>query len=295
MTLEPWVTLHDGVLGTLLETRVVASDDDAREVDAAILAEIGRLDLVFSTYRPDSELRRWRAGRLDAVSAELGVVLAEALAWSELSGGAFHPATEGLRRRWLDAEASGVLPEPVAAGPVPYGVDGDRVHRLGDCSGVDLNAIAKGFIVDAALAAGAAAGTAAAIVVNIGGDLRHWGAGDVRVGIENPATPWDNARPLTRIRVANGALATSGSARRGFRVGGRWFGHVLDPRTGWPVEQNPSVSVVALDAMTADAAATVLGVGGLQLAERLGPEVDYLLVEADGTQHRSPGWAALEY
>jgi thiamine biosynthesis lipoprotein len=63
---------------------------------------------------------------------------------------------------------------------------------------------------------------------------------------------------LFTIRLANGAIATSGQARRGFRVGGRWYGHCLDARTGMPIEHLASVSVIAPTAMLADVLATVM-------------------------------------
>ena len=95
-------------------------------------------------------------------------------------------------------------------------------------------------------------------------------------------------------------LATSGSARRGWRIAGRWYSHVIDPRSGRPVDHVASASVVAPDAATADAVATVLSVlapaEGVAFVEGLDdvPDVAALVVGADGSTWRSAGWAALE-
>lgn len=88
-------------------------------------------------------------------------------------------------------------------------------------------------------------------------------------------------------RSAQRAVATSGRARRGFRIDGRWYSHVIDPRTGWPVDAPASVSVVAPTAEVADVVATVVGVlgprDGLAVAERLGYSgLGCLTIESDG-------------
>jgi len=146
--------------------------------------------------------------------------------------------------------------------------------------------------VDRAAHAASMVGGISAVVVNAGGDLRHLGEGSVGVGIEDPAQAFDNAPPRWRVPVSNGALATSGSARRGFTVAGGRLGHVLDPRTGWPVAHTASISVLTSYAMTADALATVLGV--LPVAEALrfasDRKIAALLVGADGSVHTSPDW-----
>ena len=62
------------------------------------------------------------------------------------------------------------------------------------------------------------------------------------------------------IELRDAGMATSGRARRGYRIGGRWYSHVIDPRTGRTVDDVASVTVVASSAATADVLATLLGV-----------------------------------
>ena len=309
---EPIVHTVYPVLGTVLELRTTAHPSAAAEVataaaEQAALATIDRLEDVLSIYRPASELARWRAGDDAAAGPELAEVLGLVARWFELGRGAFNPCVGHLAALWRDAAASGVPPSTMqlaaaaaAIRSLPFAMDGRAVRRTGDCRGIELHAIAKGWIVDRAAHAGRAASAShgvASFVVNLGGDLRHVGEGSLLVGIEDPFAPWDNAPPFTTVEIARRGLATSGSTHRGVRVGERWHGHVLDPRTGRPVEHLVSASVVAVDAATADVIATIVGVldvgEALAFADALG-DVAVLLVEADGQMHRNDAWRALE-
>ena len=295
----PFVALHSPMLGTDVEIRVEGPQDVALEADAAAVAEFERLVAVFSVFDESSELSRWRRGDIEDCSPELTEVLAAAQFWHQASGGAFHPAIAALRRRWLVATADQQLPDPVelaalaaASAVLPFTVSDGRVERLADCSGVDLNAIAKGYIVDKGCEVAVAQPGVDAVMINAGGDLRHLGDASVLVGIEDPGAAFDNMPPRWRVELSNAGLATSGAARRGFRVGGEWLGHVLDPRTGWPVDHTTSASVIAADTMTADALATVLGVlpAGEALARAEAEDWACLLVAADGSYSTSTAW-----
>jgi thiamine biosynthesis lipoprotein len=175
-------------------------------------------------------------------------------------------------------------------------VDG-RPVAIGDCSMVEVNAIAKGYIVDRALAAARALGPALDISVNAGGDLAHRGQQDLRVGIEDPIRPYDNEPPLTSVHIRDEGLATSGRSRRGVRIGGRWYGHVIDPATGMPVEEIASITVVAADAVRADVLATVAGVrpprDAAATIEELGGHAG-LVVDHEGRRWPSPSWPSIE-
>ena len=281
---------------------VAASDDGAHELaqlaEAAALEEMLRLQAVFSVYDPDSELCRWRAGDTDDVSGDLSTCLAAAEQWWRLSGGAFHPAAGQLRALWLAADQHQRLPDEQELGEVtaglarlPFLVDHGLVRRTGDCSGVDLNAIAKGYIVDRAVLAAATASGVVDVLVNAGGDLRHRGDRELRVGVEHPA---DGAgEPAAVIPLADGAVATSGSVHRGFRIAGTWYSHVLDPRTGRPVAGRPSTTIRAPDAMTADAVATIANVLDWREVENVLstlPGMAALAVDTAGAIRRSGSW-----
>ncbi len=275
-----YVSVHQPVLGTVLELRIGGSAQVAAAAEERVLATIDEFERRFTVHDPGSELCRWRAGELDRPSADLVAVLAQAERWHRASDGAFHPATAEVSARWRAAATEDLLPtddelDQLAESlrRLPYEVVDGVLRRTGDSSSVDLNALAKGWIVDRAVAAAMSATGAfpaerpRSVVVNAGGDLVHVGEGSVRVGIEDPRRPHDNAPPLDRVVLAGEALATSGTARRGVRIAGRWYGHVIDPRTARPTSERTrshrtvcSSSVIAGDAATADAVATVLSV-----------------------------------
>ncbi|PYE53253.1 FAD:protein FMN transferase [Deinococcus yavapaiensis] len=290
----------EGVLGTALQLRIVASTRgkalDARD---ASLREVDRLEGIFSRYREDSELRVWsRTRERRAVSSDLAFVLREARAWWQRSNGAFHPGAGLLADAWREAARRGERPSldvlAVLARTLrdePFEID-ERGARNATPGGPDLNAIAKGYIVDRAVNAALAVTGVSSVLVNIGGDLRHAGHGEVRAGITDPFASADNARPLDVVTISNSALATSGNVHRGFDIGGTWYSHVLDPRTGEPVSHVVSASVLAKDALTADVLATIVGVvpphEGLRLADDVG--VGVLLVTSDRARHTNRTW-----
>ena len=283
---------HEPVLGTVLTVRVRARRrSDGERAERLLLTEIARLEAVFSVFRADSELSRWRSSAGDGpVSGELAALLRLGLHWQERSAGAFNPAVGEATSLWERAAAQARMPEDDAVAAVATGLQGpryaldgagDRPVMLGDCTALNFNALAKGLIVERACQHVAGEVEVDELLVNIGGDLRHVGEPGVVVAIEDPARPYDNAEPLARVRVTGAGLATSGSSRRGVHIGDRWFSHVIDPRTARPVEHVRSASVIAGDAATADIVATVLSV--LEPAEGLS------FVEAN-VDHTGP-WA----
>src|SRR6185295_17233950 len=92
------------------------------------------------------------------------------------------------------------------------------------------------------------------------------------VQITDPFADADNAPPVARIIVRDKAVATSGGYRRGVRIGGRWYSHIVDPRSGIPVEHIASSTAIADRAADADALATIFNVlpveESLRLAEK---------------------------
>ncbi|WP_407572621.1 FAD:protein FMN transferase [Deinococcus altitudinis] len=284
------------MLGTSLELQVLASSRaDARRAVQAALAEIDRLERVFSRYDQESELNRWLNDARLEPSAELADLLRRAEAWRTFTGNAFHPGSEALTLLWRQAERDGRLPSESAVsrvlGHLHAPVWDERPGWRPEVP-LNLNAFAKGFIVDRAAQVACDCG-AAAVLVNLGGDLRHLGTTDVPVDVMNPFAPYDNAAPLVRVPLRQQGLATSGGAFRGFKVGPDQFSHLLDPRTGYPVDQVVGASVLAATCADADVLATAFSVfrpaESLALSAQL-PGVSCLLVSQDGKVQRGPGF-----
>ncbi len=301
---------HEHVLGTSLEIQVEAANPEAgARAEARVLKEIDRLAQIYSSYDKSSELSHWqgKVGQPTQISPELFEVLEACEKWQRLSHGAFNPAVQGLTRLWSDAEKHGQLPfqnqlsDVVAQIQQPqWTLSADRTATRQMDSPLNFNAIAKGAIIDraCAIAYGKPADASVfGILVCIGGDLSVQGDIVQPIHVVNPANDAVNAPSLATIHLRNRGLATSGSYRRGFRIGGEWYSHILDPRNGQPVGHIASATVVANTAAEADALATIFSVltptESATLAGAL-PGVEYLLVQKDGLQIPSPGWNELK-
>jgi thiamine biosynthesis lipoprotein len=298
---------YEPLLGTVVEIDLeldgVGREPEADAFSSAIVDEMVRLQSILSSVDPDSEFSRWCRGEQSDTSPELLTVLALAADWQRRSRGRFTPAAGRLTRLWRAAELDGCEPDPAELATVVADigeprwsvVDGVAV-RLVDTTDCTLNALAKGWIADRALAIAMAAEGVVSATINAGGDLVTGGRSERRIGIEDPATAWDNAPPLTTIVLRDAGLATSGGARRGFNIDGVLHSHVLDPRTGRPVDDVASISVVAPTAAEADVLATVLGVEPAvdALAEATALGLACLMVTADGQVLATEGWRRLE-
>jgi FAD:protein FMN transferase len=275
----------EGVLGTALEVQITASSKAvAVQAQAALLAEIDRLEQIFSRFRPDSELNRWQ-GTLNEdvpVSPDLEWLLTQSLQWQTRSKGAFHPGADALSALWREATLEGVPPSTLRLAAVLEGLRRPlyrvsrekRTAKKLSSGTLNFNAFAKGRIVDCACIAAQNVMGVESVLVNIGGDLRHAGANGVTVDIADALRKTDNLPPVTKVQIQNQGVATSGGAHRGFQIGENYFSHVIDPRSGHPVRQIVGASVIAPDSATADVLATVFSVlepyESLELADGLG-------------------------
>ncbi len=151
---------------------------------------------------------------------------------------------------------------------------------------VSLGAVGKGYALDRAASVLRASGVEHALlsaggssVVALGGR----GAGWV-VDVVSPLRP---GQPLATLSLRNAALGTSGAGEQFVVQDGRRYGHVIDPRTGWPADGTLSASVVASNAARADALSTAFLVGGADLARRYCSEhhdVLALITPDDGSE-----------
>jgi thiamine biosynthesis lipoprotein ApbE len=287
-------------------TVLAASETDAQSAAAAVLDRIDRDAKILSGYDRSSEFSRWfRTSNVPVtVSPELYQVLSMFDAWRARTGGALDASAEAVSRVWQTAASQQRVPtdaELAAAVKVVaqphWRLDPVRhaaTHL--DATPLILNSFTKSYIIDRAARAALALGSARAVVVNIGGDLVARGAWTETVGVTDPLDNADNAAPLTRLRIRDRAVATSGNYRRGFDIAGHHYSHIVDPRTGRPESKVVSATVVADRAADAGALATAFCVLTPEESERLAatvPEAEFLIVLEDGTRVRSAGWRAL--
>lgn len=282
--LDRFAGSYENILGTSLDLVVEAPRaTDAVACETAVLAEIERLRKMFSTYDPRSEIRRAMAGgEGQIVSAELADLLSLYRTWSVRTAGLIDLHLGGAVGAWREAERSGRVPDratlatAVTRSPATWNVD----------------AMGKAFVIERAVAV--ARRFAPGGLLNLGGDLRAWGDAAWQIGVADPRDPADNAPPLARFTLREAAVATSGDYARFYTVGGKRFSHLLDPRTQWPAEHGLSATVVARDAVTANALSTAACIGGVaagtQLALAHGAEA-YLLANRTGVVAQSGGFA----
>lgn len=245
-------------------------------------SEARRIEAKLSRYRRGNVIDRINraAGSPVEVDEETAHLLDYAATCWEMSGGLFDVTSGVLRRVWK-FDGSSRVPGRRAVAECLRHVGWGRVtwrnRTLTMPAGmeIDLGGIGKEYAVDrvARLVTGR---TTCSFVVNFGGDLyasglrrggRTWG-----VGVDDPGQTGERA--LYRLDVARAGLATSGDAQRYVRWRGQRLGHILNPRTGWPVEDAPSsVTVVAptcLEAGTLSTLAYLQGAGARAFLEEQG-------------------------
>ena len=263
------VSRHHPLLGTFVDIRILDDDIDenvANDIDDQVVAEMTRLQSVCNRFDPTSELERWKRGEVERASPDLKAILALALEWEKRSLGSFSTNTGHLSNLWKAAETRNELPSDaeladavaLAQSKAYDIVDGQPV-RIGDLTGVDLNAIAKGWIVDRASEVAATAHPEIEFIVDAGGDLRYRGEKPLIFGVENPLRPYDNEPPLMTFSSGPCGIATSGGARKGFTVGSTRYSHFLNPESGQSFDHFASITIVAADTAAADVVATICG------------------------------------
>lgn len=276
------------------------------EVKRRIQAALDEVNRLASTWDPASELARFNASpgvEPFPVSPALAALTARALGLAEASGGAFDPTIPPLLRLYGFGPGAAQRPptaEELAGARARIGYRKLRVDdegRLARSQGdveVDLSAIAKGYGVDQAGAALAAAG-AERFLVEVGGEVlargRRADGGPWRLGIETPAPgPPGAAGNSTVALLVDQGMATSGDYRQFRDEGAARVHHIIDPRLGTSAATPlTSVSVVAKDCALADALATTVMVMGVEegvpfaTAYAEGVEVYWILRGDDGS------------
>lgn len=215
--------------------------------------EAKRIEQKFSRYRSDSVVAALNGshGKIVSVDQETEGLLRFADQCYQISGGLFDITSGVLRKVWK-FDGSSNLPTDEQVREILVHIGWDKVHwgqqefSMPEGMEIDFGGIGKEYAVDRVL------GTirrqaAVPVLVNFGGDLAASGyrtdGSAWRIGIERP----DQDRVAAGIlEISSGALATSGDAKRYLLRDGVRYGHILNPRTGWPVTGAPrSVTVAA--------------------------------------------------
>jgi thiamine biosynthesis lipoprotein len=263
----PAVTWRGIALGAVASLQIHHPDRAAAErLVRSSLAELRRLEGVFSLYREDSVLVALnRRGAIEAPPAELVELLDEAKRYSALSGGAFDPSVQPLWTLYTDhfskpdADPNGPPAAAVSEALALVGcgnilVSRDRIALAHRGMALTLNGIAQGYIADRIVALLRVGGIEHSMVdmgesraIGTRPDGRPW-----EVGLSDPDQPDHIA---STIPIVDQAVATSGGYGFRFDARGR-FNHLFDPKTGQSADRYASVTVVMPTATAADALST---------------------------------------
>jgi FAD:protein FMN transferase len=302
---EPF-TKETFVMGTKAWVTIAGmSDLDAERAAQAAFREMYRIESVMSTWRPSSEISRLNEesnGAPFAVSSELYSLVDSSLFYSKATAGAFDVTVRPLVRLWGFQGGTAKLPPGseieralslVGSGKIALDPSRSTIALPAGMQ-IDLAGIAKGYAVDRCVAVLAGLGVRSALV-NIGGNIYAMGAPPGKkgwsIGVRDPNGGLETVGTLV---LRDEAVATSGNYENFVEIEGKRYGHIIDPRTGWPVSHVLSVTVVAPTGLASDALSTglfVLGPGDARAVVAGLPGVAALFALADdrGIVYRSIG------
>lgn len=293
-------------MGTILEITIVTRDPEAARAQIErCLAEVVRLEAIFTTWRAEGELARLNAaaGRgPQPASPEIVRILRDAQGLARTTDGAFDVTVAPLISLWREAAERGVLPSDAQIATARARVGADRIAldpRRGTLAlpagmSADLGGFAKGWALDRAGELLRTEGTLRAL-------LNFGGSSLLALGKPLDAERW-------RVAVADGRGGTAGvlglrdqsasisaSFGQASEIAGERYGHIVDPRSGWPIRHAQLAIVVAADGASAEAWSKALVVlppsEGLARAA-LQTDVEALVEDATGARAASAGFAS---
>jgi thiamine biosynthesis lipoprotein len=291
------------LMGTF--SRVVAitrSEQTAQACIAAAFEVQDRIESLMSYHREDSELNqvnRYAAEKPVPVNPMTFEVLRQAIHFSEVSDGTFDVTVGPLVDLWRALAEANEPPSDEALAEARRKV-GFRKLILDDKAmtvrfaeegmRIDLGGIAKGYAVDKSVEAMRKQGALGGMV-DLGGNIRCFGRAPRgqekwRIGVQDPNVAPDDLNPskyLLVLEIADASVATSGDYRRFAVVEGQRQSHIIDTRSGRSADKLVSDTIIAPDAITADALSTAVNIlgpeAGLALVERL-PGIEAILIPA---------------
>ncbi len=231
----------------------------ARDLVDAIAAEAWRIEGKFSRYLPDNIVDRINGSNGESIEVddETANLLDFATSLYDMSSGRFDITSGVLRKAWV-FDGSDRIPDDKLVQSILETVGWEKVSWkrpnliLRPGMQIDFGGIGKEYAVDKAAGFVVEKTSTSSTLLNFGGDVIVTGspadAKGWQVGIEALETSVRKADRI--IRLAQGALATSGDARRFVLKDGIRYGHILDPTTGWPIKDAPRSVTVAADTCT---------------------------------------------
>ena len=288
---------------TLCQAEIASQQQQMSAVWHALFTTARRFDALFTTYAPHSPLSHLnaQAGQgLQAVPVEVDEILRLSQRYADLTNGAFDITVRPLLRLWRHAATTRIPPSPAAIHRALRFIGSHKLHfaaphRVGLPArgmALDLGGIGKGYALDQ-IARQLQEQRLTNALLNFG-QSSLWALGRPPAGegwrllVRQP-----NGEIVGVATFSDQAVSISGSLGQSIQVEGRRYGHIIDPRTGRPVQRDLLACVVAPSAAQAEALSTALLIlgedEGLDLIERL-DGVEGFLHEAHGTPWMTTGW-----
>jgi thiamine biosynthesis lipoprotein len=291
--------------GTLVEVTLInVPDKDKQAVLKLIHDDLDHMHFVFHAWHPGP---LGRTNELLAQTAEFTAnpsvipLLHKAQTLARQSHDLFNPAIGKLLKLWgFEADLPPAGPPPPAAAiqallqlhpsMADMTIKGIRISNTNPAVKLDLGAIAKGYALDIVTKHLKAIGIDNA-TINAGGGIKVLGQHGDRpwhIGIRDPRS----SGVIASVDLRDGeSISTSGDYERFYDYQGKRYCHILDPRTGYPVDTTRSVTVIDKDGTLADAASTALFVAGprqwLAIAKDMGV-TQAMLIDQHGVMYLTP-------
>jgi thiamine biosynthesis lipoprotein len=256
-------------MGSPCELQLYAKDKAQFEhVAQNVVKDLVRLEGKYSRYRADSFLSKINhcaaQGKSIEVDAETAHLLNYAQTCYEQSDGLFDITSGALRRVWIFNKDKPTLPKQKDIEAVLALVGWDKIvwdgavlHFLLAGMEVDFGGIVKEYAADrvAALCSSMSISNG---IVNLGGDIKiigpHVDSSPWHIGIRDPK---DKNFVSSVVQLHSGAMASSGDYERCIDIDGKRYGHILNPKTGWPVQHFASITVISDFCVLAGSASTI--------------------------------------
>ena len=289
-----WLHVNRTAMACRFEVTLPVGNRNGIAVANDALDLVDALEAQLSVFRESSEIsfiNREAAARAVVIEQSLFDLLSLCKTLHDQTEGTFDITAGPLMRCWGFLKRAGRLPAAdeiktarSLAGSDKLLLDDETrsIRFLREGMEINLGSIGKGYALDR-VAASLGERTASALL-NAGASSFYAVGASERgegwsVGIRDPR---NKTRRLARLRLRDCTLSTSGSEEQFFEHDGKRYGHIIDPRSGWPTQQTTSVSVVAQSAALSDALATAFYIGGRQVAEKYcaaNPEVMVIMLE----------------